>query len=42
MNSSGMWENLAEWYQICYTLTLTRHELDVLHKFSLAPTKISS
>ena len=34
MNSSDMWENLAKWYQICSTLTLTRHELDVLHKLS--------
>ena len=27
MNSSGMWENSAKWYQICSTMTLTRHEL---------------
>ena len=27
MNPSGMWENPAKWYQICSTVTLTRHEL---------------
>ena len=46
MNSSGMWENPAKWYQICSTMTLTRHELDVLHKFNWHPCllahKISS
>ena len=29
MNPSGMWENPAKWYQICSTVTLTRHELKV-------------
>ena len=34
LSSSGMWEIPAKWYQMCSTLTLTRHELDILHNFS--------
>ena len=33
MNSRGMCENPSKWYQICSTMTVTCHELDVLHKF---------
>ena len=39
LSSSGMWEIPAKWYQMCSTLTLTRHELDILHNFSWHPCR---